>query len=84
MQDGDKLTARHVLDRLAAAVVILEELAAGDVSGLHVDAQWSSIPYPDDHLVFLRDQVSGLAASLREGPPPNQPRVAVVDTEGAM
>lgn len=83
MEDTDRKRASlaEAVDAMNAAAAALDALAHRDLGGLHVDAGWSAIPYPDDHLAFVRDQLLGLAAALREGPPDVGPRVVVAEPE---
>jgi len=45
------------------------ELSKLDLSNLHVHSDWSLIPYLQDHLSFLVDQISGLSENLKDSPP---------------
>ena len=48
----------------------IQELSNSDLSSVHVNHEWSWIPYLKDHLEFLIEQIGGLETSLRDGPPP--------------
>jgi len=48
----------------------LTELSNTDLSGIHVDKEWSWIPYVKDHLDFLAEQTAGVEGALRDTPPP--------------
>jgi hypothetical protein len=48
----------------------LIELYKSDLSGIHVHQDWSWVPYLNDHLNFIIEQIGGLELSLRDGPPP--------------
>jgi len=47
----------------------LSEFLSLDLSKLHVHNDWSSIPYLQDHLNFLLEQVCGLSDNLKDEPP---------------
>ena len=66
------------------AIGRLNELVHKDMSGLHVSKEWSDIPYPDDHLAFVRDQLVGLLAALREGPVEKGPAVVVLEGDRSV
>lgn len=48
----------------------LIDLSNSDLSKIHIGHEWSWIPYLKDHLDFLIEQVTGIDASLKDGPPP--------------
>lgn len=48
----------------------LSELSKEDLTNIHVNQEWSWIPYVKDHLDFLIEQTDGIAIALRDAPPP--------------
>lgn len=79
MEAKKQVNAQETLELVACAINKLEELLSCDLSQLHVDSSWSNIPYVEDHVLFVRDQLSGLAEGLRSGPPDKKPAVVVTD-----
>ena len=51
----------------------LIDLSKDDLTNLHVHHDWSWVPYLQDHLEFLAEQVAGVEHSLRDAPPPVSP-----------
>jgi hypothetical protein len=49
----------------------LVQLSKNDFSKIHVDMNWSLIPYVKDHLDFLAEQTGELLTNLRDSPPPS-------------
>ena len=48
----------------------LVKLSLNDLSNIHIGHEWSWMPYVKDHLMFLIEQVEGLAESLQDSKPP--------------
>lgn len=46
------------------------ELSACDLSSVHIGTEWTWVPYLNDHLQFLIQQVEGLELNLFDTPPP--------------
>lgn len=70
-QRGD--TFLKTQETLKEIRIKLAELSKADLTNIHVGQDWSWIPYVKDHLDFLLEQVSGVEAALKDGPPPVAP-----------
>ena len=62
-----------VQDSLEKIKKNLVDISALDLSKIHIDQEWSWVPYVKDHLDFLVEQVSGLLENLRDSKPPTTP-----------
>jgi len=62
-----------VYDTLQEIKKNLIELSKQDLTNIHVGQEWSWIPYTNEHIAFLVEQVNGLAVNLRDEPPPVLP-----------
>ncbi len=51
----------------------LTELSRVDLTNLHIDQEWSLIPYVKDHIDFLIEQTNGVEDALRDCRPPVTP-----------
>lgn len=66
-------TFLRVQTSLREIVEKLTELSKEDLTQIHVNQEWSWIPYVKDHVDFLIEQTTGVATSLRDAPPPVTP-----------
>ena len=58
---------RDALEKIKKNLIDVTEV---ELSGLHVDHEWSWVPYVKDHVDFLLEQVEGIKTHLRDSPPP--------------
>lgn len=63
----------RVQTTLKEIVEKLTELSKEDLTNIHVNQEWSWIPYVKDHLDFLIEQTGGVGDALRDAPPPVTP-----------
>jgi hypothetical protein len=61
-----QMTLKEIVEKLT-------ELSKEDLTNIHVNQEWSWIPYVKDHLDFLIEQTGGVGDALRDAPPPVTP-----------
>lgn len=65
------------IEALKKSRQIIVDLSTADLSKIHVDQSWSWVPYLNDHVDFLMEQIQGLIDNLRDSPPPVAPKIDV-------
>ena len=58
------------IEALKKSHQIIIDLSTSDLSKIHVDHNWSWVPYLKDHVDFLIEQIGGLIDNLKDSPPP--------------
>jgi len=69
---------KRVQDDLRKIKQNLIDLLNVDLSQIHVDMKWSWVPYVQEHLSFLVEQVDGLVENLADSPPPMRDKITDV------
>lgn len=61
---------QSAIEALTTSRQIIANLSMVDLSKIHVDHNWSWVPYLKDHVDFLIEQIDGLINNLKDSPPP--------------
>ena len=70
---------KHVYQSLNEIKKKLTEMSFMDLSQIHIDQEWSWMPYVKDHIDFLLEQTNGVLESLKDSPPPSIMNIENID-----